>query len=83
MRVALLTGHHPRHFYVADQIGKIVDELLVVTCAMGLNPAVVGDHGDVKDDAISWFNERYITEKAYFNFNGFSSASGSVFPVCP
>ncbi len=83
MKVVLLTGHHPRHFYVADQISKIADKLLVVSCAMGLNPAVVGDHGDLKDDAISWFDDRYTTEKAYFQYDGFSPATGTVFPVGP
>ena len=33
---------------------------------MGLNPAVVGDHGNPDDKTIKWFNERFNAEKNFF-----------------
>lgn len=81
MKVALLTGHHPRHFYLASQIEKVTQDLLVVSCALGLNPSEAGHHGDPENEAISWFNERSKVEKLYFTEIGFTVQKGRVLPV--
>lgn len=81
MRIVLLTGHHPRHFYVANEISKISKDFLVISSAMGLNPAKAGNHGAPDSSVIKWFDDRFVSEQLYFRDLGFNLENGSVLPV--
>ena len=83
MKVLLLTGHHPRHCYVAKCLADISDKLLVVSAAMGLNPAVVGDHGESNSITEKWFEDRFLSEMTFFNNRCFEVDSGGVISVRP
>lgn len=83
MKVLLLTGHHPRHFYVASQIEKVAEDLLVISCTLGLNPSEAGDHGESEKIAVDWFNDRAEVENTYFTDMGFNLSNGKVLPISP
>jgi len=39
MKIGILTSHNPRHIYLANELSKIADSTMVISSAMGLNPA--------------------------------------------
>ena len=83
MKIGILTSHNPRHYFVANTIASIADEALIVTSAMGLNPAVAGHHGEKKDSLIKYFEERFRTEMSIFSDRFFDVKKGGVIAVGP
>ena len=81
MRLVVLTSHNPRHYYVANQLSSVADETMVVSSAMGLNPALKGHHGDPDDLMVNYFNERFYNEIKVFKDRSFNLKKGQVIVV--
>ncbi len=83
MRICILTSHNPRHFHFANRLALLGDEVLVVSSAMGLNPAIAGHHGAIDHGLISYFEERFKTELAIYPDRYFKVPKGGVLVVGP
>ena len=65
MKLCILTSHNPRHYYVANTLAKLGTKTLVVSSAMGLNPALKGHHGDPSNSMRAYFERRFSEEKDF------------------
>ena len=83
MRLCVLTSHNPRHYFVANSLAKLADETLVVSSAMGLNPAKAGHHGRQTEDLLQYFEDRFLTEEKFFKDRIFRVHHGGVIVVGP
>ena len=83
MKLALLTGHSPRHNFLASYLSNICDEMLVVSETGGLNPAIAGSHGNFDAELVRWFEDRFEAECDAFPARGFPSGAVKVLNVLP
>lgn len=56
---------------------------MVISSAMGMNPAVAGHHGRQTDSLVSYFEERLRTELRIFNDRSFKIPNGQIIVVGP
>tara|TARA_X000001036_G_C20611366_1_gene779135 strand:+ start:413 stop:1198 length:786 start_codon:yes stop_codon:yes gene_type:complete len=66
---------------VANSLAELSSNTLVVSSAMGLNPALKGHHGDPTKTMQDYFNERFYEEKRFFKDRFFKSEKMSTLVV--
>jgi folate-dependent phosphoribosylglycinamide formyltransferase PurN len=81
MKLAILTSHNPRHYYVANQLSSFANEALVVSSAMGLNPAVSYYRAMESESMARYFSERFSSEMYFFQDRTFNSNNQSILVV--
>ncbi len=80
-KICILTSHNPRHIYVANQLSKIADYSLVISSAMGLNPATSYYKNSYSTVMEEYFNQRFLSELSFFNDRSFNLNNQSVIVV--
>ena len=73
MKIGILTSHNPRHIYLANELTKIADSTMVISSAMGLNPATSFYKKNSSDLMLNYFKDRFESELNFFPdryFNG-------------
>lgn len=73
MKIGILTSHNPRHIYLANELSKIADSSMIISSAMGLNPATSFYKKNSSDLMLNYFNDRFKSELDFFPdryFNG-------------
>lgn len=66
MKLGILTSHNPRHIYLANELSKIADSTMVISSAMGLNPATSFYKKNSSDLMLNYFNNRFESELNFF-----------------